>query len=270
MLVGALRCRPVTGKVTGLRNAEAIRKMPGVRAVVQAPDAAIVVAQHYWQAEGGRRAGTGDRPRRRPGLHSDAITAARVAALGAPGAVVATHLGSPEDALAKAKMVEADYHALHRARDHGGGECHRARARRCHRGLGPDQGQDFVRNALARLFNRQPESVIVHTTFTGGSFGRKFLPTSSSTPRAASAAVGQPVKVIRSREDDIRHGFYRPGVSGRFRAVLDAQGMPLAMHARVTGQSLYGVIRRSAWRRTAAGTRPCWRRSMTRPTRCPT
>ena len=51
MLVGALKMPPqVTGKVTGLRNAEAIRKMPGVRAVVQAPDAAIVVAQHYWQA----------------------------------------------------------------------------------------------------------------------------------------------------------------------------------------------------------------------------
>ena len=109
---------------------------------------------------------------------------------------------------------------------------------------GPIQGQDFVRNALARLFNRQPESVIVHTTFLGGSFGRKFLPDFVIHAARASAAVGQPVKVIRSREDDIRHGFYRPGVSGRFRAVLDAQGMPLAMHARVTGQSLYGVIKK--------------------------
>ncbi len=249
MLVGALKMPPqVTGKVTGLRNAEAIRKMPGVRAVVQAPDAAIVVAQHYWQA---RKAADALEleidPGAAQGLHSDAILAARVAALGAPGAVVATHLGSPEDTLAKAggKMVEADYHTpyiVHATMEAVNATVHvRDDAIEV---WGPIQGQDFVRNALARLFNRQPESEIVHTTFLGGSFGRKFLPDFVIHAARASAAVGQPVKVIRSREDDIRHGFYRPGVSGRFRAVLDAQGMPLAMHARVTGQSLYGVIKK--------------------------
>jgi isoquinoline 1-oxidoreductase beta subunit len=55
--------------------------------------------------------------------------------------------------------------------------------------------------------------------------------------------VKRPVKVIRSREDDIRHGFYRPGVSARFRAVLGKDGLPLALHARVVGQSLYASIK---------------------------
>jgi isoquinoline 1-oxidoreductase beta subunit len=63
--------------------------------------------------------------------------------------------------------------------------------------------------------------VIVHTTFLGGSFGRKFLPDFVIHAARASAAVGKPGRQTRSREDDIRHGFYRPGVSGRFRAVLD-------------------------------------------------
>jgi isoquinoline 1-oxidoreductase beta subunit len=108
--------------------------------------------------------------------------------------------------------------------------------------MGADPGQDFVRNALGKLYGRKPETVIVHTTFLGGSFGRKFLP--DFVIHAARFGCGrQAGQVIRSREDDIRHGFYRPGVSGRFRAVLGEKGMPLAMHARLTGQSLYGVIK---------------------------
>ena len=54
MLYGALKFAPtVTGKVTGLRNADAVKAMPGVQAVVQAPDAAIVVATSYWLARKG-------------------------------------------------------------------------------------------------------------------------------------------------------------------------------------------------------------------------
>jgi len=249
MLVGALKMPPsVTGKVTGLRNADAVRRMPGVQAVVQAPDAAIVVALSYWQAKQGADALELEiDPGPAKGLDSEAILAARTAALAAGEAVVATRLGDPDGALAKGggKVIEADYHTpyvVHATMEAVNATVHvREDAIEV---WGPIQGQDFVRNALAKLFSRKPEAVIVHTTFLGGSFGRKYLPDFVVHAARASAAVGKPVKVIRSREDDIRHGFYRPGVSGRFRAVLDAQGMPQAMHARITGQSLYGVIKK--------------------------
>jgi isoquinoline 1-oxidoreductase subunit beta len=58
--------------------------------------------------------------------------------------------------------------------------------------------------------------------------------------------VGRPVKVIRSREEDIRHGYYRPCASARFRAVLEPDGYPKAMHARVVGESLYAMIKPKA------------------------
>jgi CO/xanthine dehydrogenase Mo-binding subunit len=77
----------------------------------------------------------------------------------------------------------------------------------------------------------------------GGSFGRKYVPDFVLHAAIASQAAGKPVKVIRSREDDIRHGYYRPCASARFRAVLGSDGLPEAMHARIVGQSLYGVIK---------------------------
>ncbi|WP_026035185.1 molybdopterin cofactor-binding domain-containing protein [Cupriavidus sp. BIS7] len=247
MLYGALKMPPtVTGKVTGIRNADAVKAMSGIKAVVQAPDAAIVVATSYWLAKKGADALEIDvDPGAAKTLDSDNIMAARKAALGAQEAVVATKLGEPDAVLAAAgKLVEADYHTpyiVHATMESVNATVHvRDDAIEV---WGPIQGQDFVRNALARLYSRKPETVIVHTTFLGGSFGRKFLPDFVIHAARASAAVGKPVKVIRSREDDIRHGFYRPGVSGRFRAVLGDKGMPVAMHARLTGQSLYGVIK---------------------------
>lgn len=247
MLYGALKMPPtVTGKITGIRNADAVKAMPGVKAVVQAPDAAIVVATSYWLAKKGADALEIDiDPGAAKGLDSDHIMAARKAALGASQAVVATRLGDADAVLAAGgRLVEADYHTpyiVHATMESVNATVHvRDDAIEV---WGPIQGQDFVRNALGKLYGRKPETVIVHTTFLGGSFGRKFLPDFVIHAARASAAVGQPVKVIRSREDDIRHGFYRPGVSGRFRAVLDEKGMPLAMHARLTGQSLYGVIK---------------------------
>ena len=107
---------------------------------------------------------------------------------------------------------------------------------------GPYQGQDFLRGELGKACGVPADKVIVHTTFLGGSFGRKYMPDFALHAAAASKAVGRPVKVIRSREDDIRHSYYRPGASGRLSAVLGADGLPAALHARISGQSLYGAI----------------------------
>lgn len=218
MLYGALKFAPtVTGKVTGLRNADAVKAMPGVQAVVQAPDAAIVVATSYWLARKGADALELEvDPGPAKSLDSDQILAARQAALGAPEAVVATRLGDPDAVLAAGgKVVEADYHTpyiVHATMESVNATVHvREDAIEV---WGPIQGQDFVRNALGKLYQRKPETIIVHTTFLGGSFGRKFLPDFVVHAAQASAAVGKPVKVIRSREDDIRHGFYRPGCRG--------------------------------------------------------
>ena len=85
----------------------------------------------------------------------------------------------------------------------------------------------------------------VNVTFLGGSFGRKIVPDFVVQAVHASKAVGRPVKLIRSREEDTQHDVYRPNAGARFRAVLDKAGYPLAVHARVAGQSLFNATRKS-------------------------
>jgi isoquinoline 1-oxidoreductase beta subunit len=104
-----------------------------------------------------------------------------------------------------------------------------------------------------------PDDVKVHVTFLGGSFGRKIVPDYVLQAVQVSKAVGRPVKLTRSREEDMQHDVYRPNAGGRFRAVLDDAGYPLAVHARVAGQSLFGAVRKSWLDQTPAG---AWDESM--------
>jgi CO/xanthine dehydrogenase Mo-binding subunit len=90
----------------------------------------------------------------------------------------------------------------------------------------------------ARLTGLPPEKVIVNTTLLGGGFGRRgeidFIVDAVET----SKAVGAPVKVVWTREDDITHGFYRPATYNVFRAALDANGMPSAWFTRIVGPGI--------------------------------
>nr|WP_297353570.1 molybdopterin cofactor-binding domain-containing protein [uncultured Caldimonas sp.] len=83
------------------------------------------------------------------------------------------------------------------------------------------QNPSTVQRTVARVTGLRPEQVQVHTTFLGGGFGRRgtldFI-----TPAAEIAkAVGAPVKLVYSREDDMKAAFYRPYNRIRVRAVLD-------------------------------------------------
>ncbi|WP_261524529.1 xanthine dehydrogenase family protein molybdopterin-binding subunit [Burkholderia multivorans] len=251
MLVGALAMAPtLNGRPSAVHNRDALRAMPGVADVVLAKDAVIVVAQSYWQAKKACDAadiawdaGT------TPPFDSATILAQRKGALQAPHAVVATHIGEPARRLAEAgTVVEADYHTpyiVHATMEPVNATVH-VRADEIEV-WGPIQGQDKVRWTLSSLFGVPAEKVIVNTTFLGGSFGRKYVPDFVVHAAVASKAVGRPVKVIRSREDDIRHGFYRPCASARLRAALGSDGLPVALHARVAGHSLYAAIKRDRY-----------------------
>ena len=102
------------------------------------------------------------------------------------------------------------------------------------------QFQTVDRNAAARVAGLKPEQVTLETTFLGGGFGRRACTGSDFVVEAVQVAkaVGQPVKVIRSREDDMRAGYYRPMWYDRVAACLDEKGMPLAWHHRIVGQSI--------------------------------
>jgi isoquinoline 1-oxidoreductase beta subunit len=247
MLAGFVKMAPtLNGKPVAVRNRDTVRALPGVVDVVLAKDAVIVVASTYWQAKKAADALDVQWQDPTPPADSATIRAQNKAALMAQQAVVATRIGNaPAQFAAAGRVIEADYHTpyiVHATMEPVNATVH-VREHEIEV-WGPIQGQDKVRWTLGAIFKLPPEKVIVNTTFLGGSFGRKYVPDFVIHAAVASKAVGRPVKVIRSREDDIAHGFYRPAASARMRAVLGADGYPRAMHLRVVGQSLYWAIKR--------------------------
>jgi isoquinoline 1-oxidoreductase subunit beta len=258
MLFGAVRMAPTqTGKVVAVKNEAEILARPGVKAVVSAPfwpqpahTTVIVVAESYWIAKQAADALVVEfDDGAAAGLNSRKIMDQRFAALDSDKAVVATNIGDAASILnaSGSKVIEAQYHTPYLVHATMEPVVATAHVRDGEIEVwGPIQGQDMVRKTLGKNFGIAPDRVIVHTTFLGGSFGRKYVPDFVLHAAVASKAVGRPVKVIRSREEDIRHGYYRPCASARFRAVLETDGYPKAMHARVVGESLYAMIKPKA------------------------
>jgi isoquinoline 1-oxidoreductase beta subunit len=286
MLNAAIKtARSFTGQITAIRNEAEILKMPGVRAVVkiaalsianedagsqhpnlpQSPrhNAVCVVADRFWQAKRAIDAldvvfdgGTaGD-------LSTAEIDAKLAAGLNAEHGVTALERGRPRDILREraATVIERRFVLPHIA--HAPMEPVNATASYRDGAVeiwGPIQSVTACQEAVAQAAGCAPENVTVHVTFLGGSFGRKIVPDYVLQAAQASKAVGRPVKLIRTREEDMQHDVFRPNAGGRFRAVLDDGGYPLAIHARVAGQSLFGATRKSWLDQTPEG---AWDESM--------
>lgn len=102
------------------------------------------------------------------------------------------------------------------------------------------QSPTLDREAAAREAGLKPEQISFETTYLGGGFGRRATPTSDFVVEAVKVAklVGKPVKVIWTREDDIKGGYYRPMYAHRVSVSLDKRGLPSAWHHRIVGQSI--------------------------------
>jgi len=286
MLNAAIKsARSFTGQLVAIKNEAEILAMPGVRAVVKIPVVAVanedagfkpaegsrpdhynavcVVADHFWQA---RRAidlldvefdaGTdGD-------LSTAKINAMLGAALNAEKGVTALVEGRPREILEEreAAVIERRFLLPHIA--HAPMEPVNATANYRDGAVevwGPIQAVAACQEAVAHAVGCAAADVKVNVTFLGGSFGRKIVPDFVVQAVHASKAVGRPVKLIRSREEDMQHDVYRPNAAGRIRAVLDDAGYPLAVHARVAGQSLFNATRKSWLEHTPEGV---WDESM--------
>jgi isoquinoline 1-oxidoreductase beta subunit len=102
----------------------------------------------------------------------------------------------------------------------------------------PTQAQTSAQATAADAAGLKPEAVFIHTTFLGGGFGRRFEADFVREAVEISKAIGGPVKVTWSREDDIQHDYYRPASSARFTAGLDADGWPVAWMNRIACPSI--------------------------------
>jgi isoquinoline 1-oxidoreductase beta subunit len=101
------------------------------------------------------------------------------------------------------------------------------------------QGPGAVRQVVAEVLQVDAARVRVHPQLMGGAFGRRtFTDVVAQAARVAQAVPGRPVQLVWTREQDIRHDFYRAAFAAQCRASLDAQGELLAWDIRLAGTSL--------------------------------
>ena len=102
------------------------------------------------------------------------------------------------------------------------------------------QAQTINREDAARDLGLKPEKVTLHTMYLGGGFGRRGNPHSDYVVEAAEVAkaVKKPVKVVWTREDDTKGGYYRPFWYDGFSGGLDESGRPVAWRHTIVGQSI--------------------------------
>ncbi len=247
MVYATLAMCPVIGGTVKSFDAVRAKGMPGVVEVVQIPDGIAVVATTYWQARKAREAlsivwdeGAN------AGLTTQAMfDGTRAAANSGKGAILARpSVGDADGAIERgAKVIRAEYltqnvthsplEPMNFTADVSGGKCLL---------VGPTQFQQMAQGAVAAVLGIKPEDITLKTTFLGGGFGRRIDIDFIIQAAQISKAVGKPVKLIWSREDDMTHDFYRPLSVNQLAASLGADGKPMAMTFRVASQSITGRL----------------------------
>jgi len=234
------QCPVIGGKVDSFDGAAA-KAMPGVVDVVQLPDGVAVVADTYWHAFKARKALT-VRWNEGPGAslttaqmaesNRDAATKSKLIVIKANGDVDAAMKGA-------VKVVKAEYTLpllSHAPLEPMNFTAHVANGKALL--IGPTQFQQGAEGVVAATLGMKPEDITIKTTFLGGGFGRRLELDFIAQAALVSKAVGKPVKVLWTREDDMTHDFYRPMALNQLEAGLDAQGKPVAMRFKVTSQSV--------------------------------
>jgi isoquinoline 1-oxidoreductase beta subunit len=232
------RCPVFGGKLRTVDDAAA-RAVPGVREVVRIGSGVAVVADGYWPARLGRDALKLEWDEGALAGLDDAGVSARLEALAKEAGHVARKVGQGALALTgggAAKTLDAVYEVPYLAHATMEPMNCTADVRADSATLwaptqfqaGPRLVGGGSRGAAAKIAGIPPGRVTVHTTHLGGGFGRRAEMDFVVEACELSKAVGKPVKVIWSREDDIRHDQYRPAARHQLRGAVAADGAPLA------------------------------------------
>jgi len=246
MLYAAIAQCPVFGGTPKSYDEAKIGGIKGIRRIVPLPNAVAVVADSWWQAKQAVDALPVTWDEGQNGKVSNATIAELLrGGLTAPEVPVVRNDGDVEAALGQTvKRVEAEYAAPYLA--HATME-----PMNCTAHVTPDKVEVWVPTqsgeaalaAAAAAAEVPPEKVVVHKTMLGGGFGRRGAVQDFVHQVVLIAkAVGQPVKLLWTREEDIRHDFYRPAAMVKFTAGLDASGMPIAWRVRLTSQSIFAAL----------------------------
>jgi isoquinoline 1-oxidoreductase subunit beta len=234
MVHAAIMACPVFGGTVKSVDERAVAGRRGVMQVVRLTDAVAVIADRHWRAqtaldmlpiewEVGASGAT----------DSTQFRKAYLDALDDKGAE-ARHDGNVDAAMATAaKVIEATYDVpiiAHAPMEPLNAIAH-VQADRVDVWVGT-QNADLALTLAAQGSGVKPENVHIHNTFSGGGFGRRLRPDEVAQTVAVSKAVGKPVKLIWTREEELRHGRYRTQAAIRFKAGFAADGTPVALDLR--------------------------------------
>jgi isoquinoline 1-oxidoreductase beta subunit len=240
------QCPVFGGKLASCDEAK-IKDLPGIRGVVPMSDAVAVLADSFWQARQGLNAlpvTWNEGPN--AAIDDAAIAAMLRDGLVASDAAVARNDGDVNAALGQAaKVIEAEYSVPFLA--HATMEpmnCTASVTQDKVEVWAPSQNAQATLAAAAQAAGVDPKNVEVHITMLGGGFGRRgAFQDFVKQAVLLSKAAGKPVKLLWSREEDMRHDFYRPVSMAKFAAGLDGAGMPTAWRTRIAGQSILAAVR---------------------------
>jgi isoquinoline 1-oxidoreductase beta subunit len=240
MLFATVARPPAVGGKAGRFDARDALAVPGVRKVIAIESGIAVVADHTYSAMLGRQALKVDweaGPNSR--WDARAIDAHLDQCLGREGAIARREGNGAKGLQGPGRLVRAEYRLPYLA--HATMEPMNCtadvRADECVV-WAPSQAPQTVREAVARRLGIPVARVAVNIPLIGGAFGRRVANDYVFEAVDISKAVGRPVQVLWTREDDIRHDGYRPCSAHRLEARLDADGLPLAIAHRIAAPSI--------------------------------
>lgn len=243
MLNAAIKQCPVNGGTLKSFDDKDVKNMPGVKAVVRVDDASVaVVADTWWKAKTALDALPivwDEGPN--ASVSSASISEFLDEGLTADDAFVGNQAGDVKKGLAgAARTIEATYSYPYQ--NHATMEPMNTTALwtkdKCEIWC-PTQNGESALATMSEAAGLPQEQCDVHKIHLGGGFGRRGMPDYiQQSVSIAKQFPGTPVKLLWSREEDMLHGAYHPVTKAKMVAGLDDNGDMVALHARISGQSI--------------------------------
>ncbi len=246
MVYASIEMSPVIGGQAKSFDDSGLKGKPGIIGAYKINGGVAVVADTYWHAYSARKALKVDwdlGPASKLDTKTVFATTAAADKTVAP-IKVRPDVGNADDALkGAAKVLKAEYRTqlvghqplepMNMIANVQGDKCEL---------IGPTQFQQGAQGMAAAAIGLKPENVTVKTTYLGGGFGRRIVTDFVVQAAEVSKACGRPVKVLWSREDDMKNDWYRPLGINRVEAGLDASGKPVAYKHQINSQSITQVL----------------------------
>lgn len=239
--VAVVRRPPQLQAVLRHHDATVARGMSGIAAVLPIHSGIAVVADNFWQARQAAAAIDAEwEPGPLAGVSSASIRAGQGRQLDTQSGHRVRNDGAVDEAFSgAARVLEAEYWVPYLAHAplepmnatvwfHDGG---------CEAWV-PTQAPDIARQMICEVSDLPRAAVTVHATAVGGGFGRRAVMDYVTEAAEIARHVPGPVKLVWSREDDLRHGLFREATLHRLRAGLNHAGQPVVWQHRMIAASI--------------------------------